>query len=161
MKVLHVITGLAAGGAEQQLRALLPHLTARCEVAALTNPGGVAEAIRAEGTPVHHLDMRGNLDLRAVGRLVRLMRSGRYDIVHTHLYRACVYGRVAARLARVPAVVATEHSIGESAIEGRRATVGVRALYRATASMGDVTIAVSRAVAERLVRWGCRAPGSR
>ncbi|WP_068928403.1 glycosyltransferase [Planobispora rosea] len=154
MKVLHVITGLAAGGAEQQLRTLLPHLTARCEVAALTNPGGVADAIRAEGTPVHHLGMRGNLDLRAVGRLARLMRAGRYDIVHTHLYRACVYGRVAARLARVPAIVATEHSLGDAVIEGRRVTAGIRTLYRATEAMGDVTVAVSRAVADRLARWG-------
>ncbi|GII00974.1 glycosyltransferase [Planobispora takensis] len=154
MKVLHVITGLAAGGAEQQLRALLPHLGAHCEVATLTNPGGVARAIADGGTPVHHLGMGGNRDLRAVGRLARLMRAGRYDVVHTHLYRACVYGRVAARLAGVPAIVATEHSLGEERIEGRRATAGVRALYRATEAMGDLTVAVSRAVAERLARWG-------
>ncbi|GAA3444397.1 glycosyltransferase [Planomonospora venezuelensis] len=154
MKVLHVITGLAAGGAEQQLRTMLPHLAARCEVAVLTGAGAVAEAVEAEGIPVHRLGMRGNLDLRAVGRLTRLMRAGRYDVVHTHLYRACVYGRVAARLAGVPAIVATEHSIGEGRIEGRRAGAGVRALYRATESMGGVTVAVSRIVADRLAGWG-------
>ncbi|MBG0828113.1 glycosyltransferase [Planomonospora sp. ID67723] len=154
MRVLHVITGLAAGGAEQQLRAMLPHLAARCEVAVLTGAGAVAEAVEAEGTPVHRLGMRGNLDLRAVGRLARLMRAGRYDVVHTHLYRACVYGRVAAQLAGVPAIVATEHSLGEARIEGRRAGAGVRALYRVTEAMGDVTVAVSRAVADRLTGWG-------
>ena len=36
MRVLHVITGLAAGGAEHQLRLLLQHTDAECEVVALT-----------------------------------------------------------------------------------------------------------------------------
>lgn len=39
-----------------------------------------------------HLGMAGNRDLGALPRLVRLIRAGGYDLVHTHLYRACVYG---------------------------------------------------------------------
>ncbi|MBB3730105.1 glycosyltransferase [Nonomuraea dietziae] len=154
MKVLHVITGLAAGGAEQQLRAQLPYMRADCEVAVLTGSGVVAEAIEASGVPVHRVDMRGNRDLRALGRLARLMRAGRYEVVHTHLYRACVYGRLAARLANVPAIVATEHSIGKELIEGRRITRPVRALYLASELLGHVTVAVSPTVADRLATWG-------
>ncbi|GAA2402873.1 glycosyltransferase [Nonomuraea africana] len=154
MKVLHVITGLAAGGAEQQLRTQLPYMSADCEVAVLTGAGVVAEAISATGVPVHRLDMRGNRDVRALGRLARLMRAGRYEVVHTHLYRACVYGRVAARLANVPAIVATEHSIGREQIEGRRITQPIRALYLASELLGHVTVAVSPTVADRLALWG-------
>ncbi|MCF6467026.1 glycosyltransferase [Nonomuraea sp. MG754425] len=154
MRILHVITGLAAGGAEQQLHSLLPHLRARCEVAVLTGRGAVADAIERAGVPVHHIGMRGNRDLRAVGRLARLMRAGRYEVVHTHLYRACVYGRLAAWLANVPAIVATEHSIGHRHIEGRRLTPPIRALYLASELLGDHTVAVSPSVAERLARWG-------
>jgi glycosyltransferase involved in cell wall biosynthesis len=162
VRVLHVITGLAAGGAEQQLRLLLPHLAAagvECEVVTLTNPGSVAEAIRADGTPVHHLGMRGNRDLTALPRLVQLIRRGQFDLVHTHLYRACLYGRLAARLAGVRRVVATEHSLGDVLIEGRRRTLGVRALYLTGERLGDVTIAVSDTVARRIRDWGVR--GSR
>jgi glycosyltransferase involved in cell wall biosynthesis len=154
MRVLHVITGLAAGGAEQQLRQLLPRLPADCAVVTLTNPGIVAEAIARDGIRVVDLGMRGNRDLTALPRLVRLIRNGRYDIVHTHLYRATVYGRIAARLAGVRAVVSTEHSLGDDRIEGRRRSAGVRALYLATERLGTVTIAVSRTVARRLVDWG-------
>ncbi|GAA1698763.1 glycosyltransferase [Nonomuraea maheshkhaliensis] len=154
MRVLHVITGLAAGGAEQQLRVLLPRLRARCEVAVLTGSGVLADAIERDGLPVHRIGMRGNTDLRAVGRLARLMRRRRYDVVHTHLYRACVYGRLAARLANVPAIVATEHSIGHEHIEGRRLTRPVRALYLASELLGHSTVAVSPTVAERLSLWG-------
>lgn len=154
MKVLHVITGLGIGGAEQQLRLLVRHLPATCEVVTLTNPGPVADAIRADGTPVTHLGMTGNRDLTALPRLTALIRAGRYDVVHTHLYRACVYGRLAARLAGVPAVLATEHSLGESQIEGRPLTRGTRALYRATERLGGGTVAVSATVARRLHAWG-------
>jgi glycosyltransferase involved in cell wall biosynthesis len=158
MRVLHVITGLHAGGAEQQLRLLLRHLDTDAEVATLTNPGTVARAIRAEGTLVHDVGMRGNTDLGALPRLVGLIRSGRFDIVHTHLYRACVYGRVAARLAGVRHVVATEHSLGGRFIEGRRISPGVRALYLASERLGEATIAVSRTVARRLAAWGVPRP---
>lgn len=156
MRVLHVITGLAAGGAEHQLRLLLPHLGAESEVVTLTNAGSVATAIRAAGIPVTDLGMRGNRDLGALPRLVRHIRRGRYDVVHTHLYRACVYGRLAARLAGVRTIVATEHSLGETRIEGRPLTRGVRVLYRASELLGSHTIAVSSPVADRLARWGVR-----
>jgi glycosyltransferase involved in cell wall biosynthesis len=154
MRVLHVITGLAAGGAEHQLRLLLRRLPFDCEVVTLSNPGTVATAIRADGTTVHELSMASNHDLSAVSLLRRLMRDGDYDIVHTHLYRACVFGRIAARMAKVPHLVATEHSLGDGVIEGRRASAGVRALYLATERLGDSTIAVSGAVAGRLRAWG-------
>ncbi|NUS77165.1 MAG: glycosyltransferase [Streptomyces sp.] len=158
MKVLHVITGLGVGGAEQQLRLLLRHLPVDCEVVTLTNPGAVADGLIADGVPVTHLGMAGNRDLAALPRLVRLIRSGGYDLVHTHLYRACVYGRLAARLAGVRAVVATEHSLGDSQMEGRRLTAGVRGLYLASERLGRATVAVSPTVAQRLRNWGVPAP---
>ncbi|MEW1750336.1 glycosyltransferase [Streptomyces angustmyceticus] len=154
MKVLHVITDLDVGGAEQQLRLLLRRLPAHCEVVTLTRPGPVAAGIEADGIPVTHLGMTGDRDLTALPRLAGLIRGGGYDLVHTHLYRACVYGRIAARMAGVRAVVATEHSLGDAVIEGRRLTRGVRTLYRATERLGTATVAVSDTVAARLRRWG-------
>ncbi|WP_031053917.1 glycosyltransferase, partial [Streptomyces sp. NRRL WC-3774] len=158
MRALHIITGLGVGGAEQQLRLLLRHLPVDCEVVTLTNPGAVADGLVADGVRVTHLGMAGNRDLAALPRLVRLIRRGHYDLVHTHLYRACVYGRLAARLAGVRAVVATEHSLGDSQMEGRRLTPGVRALYLASERLGRATVAVSPTVADRLRRWGVPAP---
>ncbi|GGV17563.1 glycosyl transferase [Actinomadura cremea] len=172
IRVLHVITGLEHGGAERQLALLLPHLhrpgaarvPVRCEVVSLTRTGTVGAEIAATGAPVHELGMGGNRDLAALPRLVRLIRRGRYDVVHTHLYRACVYGRIAARLAgtgpgrSAPRIIATEHSLGDGQLEGRPTTRGVRALYLATERLGSLTIAVSPTVARRLHAWGV-APG--
>ncbi|HEY9373975.1 MAG TPA: glycosyltransferase [Streptomyces sp.] len=156
MKVLHIITGLDIGGAEQQLRLMLRHLPVESEVVTLTAPGAVARGIASDGTPVTHLGMAGNRDVGALPRLVRLVRQGRYDVVHTHLYRACVYGRIAARAAGVRTVVATEHSLGDSQIEGRPLSAGTRGLYLATERLGSATVAVSESVARRLEAWGVR-----
>jgi glycosyltransferase involved in cell wall biosynthesis len=158
VKALHIITGLGVGGAEQQLRLLLRHLPAECDVVTLTNPGAVADGLAADGVRVVHLGMTGNRDLTALPRLARLIRRGGYDLVHTHLYRACVYGRLAARLAGVRAIVATEHSLGDSQMEGRPLTRGVRSLYLASERLGRATVAVSDSVADRLKRWGVPAP---
>ncbi|WP_323384866.1 glycosyltransferase [Streptomyces calidiresistens] len=152
--MLHVITGLDVGGAERQLRELVRLLPPGQEVATLTPPGPVARELIADGVPVHHVAMTGNRDARALPHLVRLIRAGGYEVVHTHLYRACLYGRIAARAAGVRAVVATEHSLGERGLEERPLGPGVRALYLAGERLGTVTLAVSGAVADRLVRWG-------
>ncbi len=154
MKVLHVITGLEAGGAEIQLALLLRHTRHESDVVTLYNAGSVAEQIRADGTSVHDLGMRSNTELGALVRLRSMIAEGRYDVVHTHLYRSQIYARPAAWLARTPVVVTTEHSIGETHIERRKMTAGVRGLYLASELFSDATIAVSDVVRERLVRWG-------
>jgi glycosyltransferase involved in cell wall biosynthesis len=140
MRVLHVISTLEPGAAGHQLRLLVRRMPYDSEVVTL---GATAEVA---GAPVHRIASGGDHDLTAVRRLRRFMRAGRYDLVHTHLYRACVQGRIAARLAGVPRIVATEHHPG--------ASTAAHALYLASERLGQVTIAPSTAVAERLRSWG-------
>jgi len=156
VKVLHVITGLGVGGAELQLRSILQHTRHESDVVTLYNPGPVADMIRADGGRVRDLGMTRNTELSALLRLRRLIRSGGYDVVHTHLYRSQIYGRTAAWLAGTPVVLSTEHSIGETHLERRRMTLGVRALYLGTERLSDTTIAVSETVRDRLASWGVR-----
>ena len=154
MKVLHVITGLEAGGAEIQLAMLVRHTRHEPDVITLYNPGSVADQIRADGVRLRDLAMTRNTQVGALLRLRSIIADGRYDVVHTHLYRAQIYARPAARLARTPVVVTTEHSIGETHIERRKMTTGVRGLYLGSELFSDATIAVSDVVRERLIRWG-------
>ncbi|MGX6603144.1 glycosyltransferase [Micromonosporaceae bacterium Da 78-11] len=138
MRVLHVISTLAEGGAEHQLRLLVRRLPHDCEVVTLSPPGAVAAALRADGTTVHELPATGDHDLAGLGGLRRLIRRGRFDLVHTHLHRARVQGRFAARLAGVPRVVATQH----------HQDIGF--LQLAAERCGRVTIATSPPIADRL-----------
>jgi len=50
-------------------------------------------------------------DLKAFWRLYRLIKEGRYHIVHTHSSKAGVLGRLAAWLAGTPIIVHTLHSL--------------------------------------------------
>jgi glycosyltransferase involved in cell wall biosynthesis len=153
-----VITGLGVGGAELQLWTQLRHSRHHAEVVTLYNKGPVAGMLEADGVPVTDLGMTRNTQLSALPRLRRLIRSGGYDVVHTHLYRSQIYGRIAARLAGTPVVLTTEHSIGETHLERRRMTFGVRGLYLASEFCSQATIAVSDTVRDRLVRWGVPEP---
>jgi glycosyltransferase involved in cell wall biosynthesis len=123
-------------------------------VITLYNPGAVAEMMASDGVVVRDLGMTSNTELGEMPRLRNMIRAGGYDVVHVHLYRSCIYGRIAARLAGTPVVVTSEHSIGETHLERRRMTLGVRALYLGTELLSDATIAVSDAVAYRLAKWG-------
>jgi glycosyltransferase involved in cell wall biosynthesis len=79
-------------------------------------------------------------DGRALVELWRLFRSLRPDIVHTHNPKPGVYGRVAARLARVPVVVNTVH--GLYAVPGDRAAkrLPVYAVERIAAACSDAEL---------------------
>lgn len=154
MRVLHVITGLEPGGAELQLAALVQRTRHEADVVTLYNAGAIADMIRASGVSVRDIGMKKNTDVSALPRLYRIVRAGAYDVVHAHLYRSQIYARPAARLAGTPVVLTTEHSIGETHIERRLMTRGVRALYLGSELFSDATIAVSDIVQARLERWG-------
>ena len=156
-RVLQVITGLAPGGAEEQLRLLVPRLRARgidCDVAAFYNLGAVADALRGEGVRVLDLDSARLHDPRGALRLTGVIRRGEYDVVHTHLFRAGLHGRWAARRAGVTAIVHTEHSLNRRLIEGHRRGPALDALYRTAERLGTLTLAVSPATAAEVRSTG-------
>lgn len=114
-RVVHVATSdislaLLLG---HQLRALVD---AGYDVIGVSGPGPFAATLAERGIRHHvvpsltrSVDVRA--DLRAPFDLVRLFRSLQPDLVHTHNPKPGVYGRVAARAARVPAVVNTIHGL--------------------------------------------------
>ena len=48
-------------------------------------------------------------DLRALYDLVRIIKTAKPDVVHTHTSKAGILGRIAAKIARVPLIVHTPH----------------------------------------------------
>lgn len=154
--VVHVITTLTAGGAERQLALLTARSRYTSSVVALYDVGLVADSIRASGHRVEELHATGWRKPLAPFILARRLRRMSPDVVHVHLLSAQLLGIPAARLARVPLVVSTEHSLMADTIEGRPHTWWLRLLYRALERMASHTIAVSETTAERLQRWGVR-----
>jgi glycosyltransferase involved in cell wall biosynthesis len=120
IKVLHAITRLDRGGsAENTLLTVSQANMDRYEVSLVTGPTEDERSsteILARARGVHmaaapHLvrNVSPFADLRAVWELWRLMRQGRFHIVHTHTSKAGLLGRLAARLAGVPIVIHTPH----------------------------------------------------
>ena len=86
------------------------------EVIGASAPGPFTEELESWGIehrPLKHAtrSMAPHKDAGAMGELYRLFRELRPEIVHTHNPKPGLYGRIAARAARVPVVVNTVHGL--------------------------------------------------
>jgi glycosyltransferase involved in cell wall biosynthesis len=82
----------------------------RYSVACLIRGGELVREVEAMGVPVYVLGLRPGVDLLAIPKLIRWLAHEHVDVLHTHLYSADSYGRVAAWLARVPGRFSTRHN---------------------------------------------------
>jgi glycosyltransferase involved in cell wall biosynthesis len=114
LKVLQLIPTLDRSGAEKQMVMLakgLPRDRFQVEVATLTRYGPFEAELRDAGIAVTTVAKRSKLDPLALVRLTRFLMAGRFDVVQSWIFAANTYGRVAAHLARVPAVVVAEMAV--------------------------------------------------
>ncbi len=114
IRVMYVIWSLGLGGAEQVIINLIRGLDRdRFEpmVCCLNEEGAFADLVKARGVPVFALRKRPGPDLATVGKIQCLLKEHRVDILHGHLWGGNFWGRLAARTARTPVVVVTEHSV--------------------------------------------------
>jgi glycosyltransferase involved in cell wall biosynthesis len=102
--------------------ALSNHLTQRGhQVDVLCPTGGwLSDDLAANSITAHTTEMKGLGWFRSCGRLMRIIRQGEVDVVHTHLTRATYFGFVAGMLCRVP-VVGTVHIANHDQIYKRMA----------------------------------------
>ena len=113
MRVLHVITGINRGGAENHLLDLVRHQRARgfaVTVAYLRECHYWAAALRELGAEVQHLGLRFYGDLRPLVKLRRVIGSGGFDLVHAHLPPAELYARLALLGAQALPLLITKHN---------------------------------------------------
>ncbi|MBN1813018.1 MAG: glycosyltransferase family 4 protein [Anaerolineae bacterium] len=120
IRVLQVITRLIVGGAQETVMLVADMLDpVRFAVDVLSGPqtgpeGSLIEDVRARGIPLTIepalvREINPAKDLLVFVRLVRFIRQGHYDIVHTNSSKAGILGRWAARLTGVPIIVHTVH----------------------------------------------------
>ena len=100
-RVLHVIDSLDLGGAQTFLLDLVKHhdrFRYLPEVAAMHGRGIYAPAFEEAGIPIHSLSP-GKFPPLYVPNFLRLMREGKYDILHFHLFGANLCAKPLAILA--------------------------------------------------------------
>jgi glycosyltransferase involved in cell wall biosynthesis len=152
--VLHVITRMVRGGAQENTLASVVGISSRGWQSTLATgpalgpegslePECVAAGVRLLCVPELVREVSLPRDLRALRRLTSLFRRERPQVVHTHTSKAGILGRIAARRARVPVVVHTSHGHVFHSYHGRFQTrLFVRA-ERACAGMADRLIALT------------------
>ena len=89
----------------------LPRERFQVEVAVLTRLGPLQTDLAAAGIPVTLIGKRHKADPLALGKLARFLKDRRFDVLQTWIFAANTYGRLAARRAGVPVVVAAEMAV--------------------------------------------------
>jgi len=83
-------------------------------------------------------------DLRAFISLVRVCKERRPDVIHTFDTKPCVFGRLAARVAKVPVIVGTIPGLGTLYVKKDIVTRLVRFVYerlqKSACAVADITV---------------------
>ncbi len=123
MRIVHVITRLIIGGAQENTLLTVEGLHHRFgdDVTLISGPAEGPEGdlfdraerlgLKVEMMPELVRRIRPATDLRAYFRLRRAIRRLKPEVVHTHSSKAGIIGRAAAWHERVPAVVHTIHGL--------------------------------------------------
>lgn len=111
-KVIHFISDLDIGGTEKSLLTLLPALQHAFDntVCCALGHGSIGRSLEQKGISVRYLDLQNRFDIRGLVRLYQLLITMKPDIIVTYLIYADIVGRIAARLAKVTAVVSSQRS---------------------------------------------------
>jgi len=153
-RVLLVVNSLGYGGTERMIERLVLALEGRGDVrytvVSLEDPGPIGARLKAAGIDVRAFRLRGGALRQILGgrrALRRLLRSERFDLVHSFLYRSHSACRLARLGARTPLpLISSERCLGDNR------GWAIRAVNRWTGAMSDRILAVSEAVAETVVR---------
>src|SRR5688572_13479636 len=152
VRVLHVITRLSLGGSAENTVASMVGLAAAgyggpLAVGCHESDGTSLEDARRRGITLIDVSAFGRevgpRDLIALGQLLAVIRRERPGLVHTHTSKAGFVGRLAARLARVPAVIHQPHGHIFYGYYGRRTTAFYIALERLAARWTDVIVTLT------------------
>lgn len=143
MKILHVETGMHLYGGAQQVAYLLDGLARREIDSVLVCPPGAAIGQHFSGrarVKVLETPCSGDLDVGFIGRLTRVLRSERPDLVHLHSRRgADVLGALAARRAGLPCVLSRR-------VDNPESRLWVKLKYR----LHDRVVGISEGIVEVL-----------
>ena len=109
IKVVHLITELNTGGAEQMLYKLVTRMDPKAFsplVVSMTDRGPIGERLASQGVPVLELGMRlGRPNPAGLLRLYRLLQKEEPDVLQTWLYHADLLGFIAGKASAVKRIV--------------------------------------------------------
>jgi glycosyltransferase involved in cell wall biosynthesis len=170
MRVIHVITRLILGGAQENTIASVLGLQKRpgFDVSLISGPAlGPEGSLESEfATSPELLTIVPELvrpihpwkDFVAWRKLVQIFRERRPDIVHTHSGKAGFVGRLAAARARAPVIIHTIHGPSFGAFHGPLANIVFLAAERRAGRVTTHFVAVADAMTRQYLAAGIGQP---
>jgi len=150
INILYLFVTLPIGGAEEHLLTLLRNLNLSCfnpTVCCIRDKGTIGREIEKHDFRVISLERKSKLpDFRILNDIRKIIRTKNIHIIHSHLYHANMYGRIAAFFANIP-VIATEHSV-DAHTKLKRQLIN-RFLARKTSKIIAVSHMVKARITER------------
>jgi glycosyltransferase involved in cell wall biosynthesis len=125
IRVVYCIDNMQVGGTELNALRTAERLDRRrfsVSVVCIRDNGPLMARYKEAGIPVHSFPMTSLLGPKALKqaiRLIRLFRSERTDVVHSHDAYTSVYGTLCARIAGVRGVIASRRSWYSPHLQGR------------------------------------------
>jgi len=115
IQLLHLITRLPVGGAERLILGILHNLDSEqieSIVCCIQDRGELAAEVESMGIPLISLGLmqHGGHDRQVVPALRHIIQEHRINLVHTHLYHANLYGRLAAHREGIPAIASVHNT---------------------------------------------------
>lgn len=111
MKVLHLITSITMGGAQDNtLLTLEKHNSSSFEVHLASNPNGFWQERAQKAADVFHPlpnlvnPLSPLQDIATLIEIVRLLQQEKFDLLHTHSSKAGILGRWAGKIVGIPVV---------------------------------------------------------
>lgn len=154
MRVLHVTYHGGTGGISVLILNLVKFFhgskDTTIEVCYAAHEGAVAEEVKSLGTRTYCLNVRGGFDVIRASRLIKLIREGKYDLVHLHYFTPVL--RLMTFFARPRVVIQTEHGGIKGEIAGPRWWI-MRRIHRLMRSGADFYTAVSEDSRNDLVNY--------
>jgi L-malate glycosyltransferase len=151
VRVLLVVDSLEVGGAERHVVDLASALHRKgyevevaCSIA-----GGLSKPLEEAGVPVRPLTRRlvkRRVSLAYARGIRKLLREGRFDLVHAHIYASAVAAAIATRGTGLPVVI-TEHT--EASWQNRWARRCSQWTYRRARRIISVSTPIERRLIER------------
>jgi len=139
-------------GTESHILDLATALRERGTDAAIACPPRSPLATRAGEIPLVPLHINTLVDRRAIRQLVRLLKTGRADVLHAHNGRTQLHGALAVAIARRGALVWTQHFIAphHAQVGGRKAAL-MKRVHRAVNARTHGFIAISGVVKRAMI----------
>jgi len=170
LKIIHIITRLIVGGAQENTVATVLGLRRKSGVevslisgltigpegsleSGFKNSQGLLTVVPELVRPIHPLK-----DFLALRKLERIFRAQKPDIVHTHSGKAGILGRLAARRAGVPIVIHTIHGPSFGKFQNNLSNFIFRSAEKYTARVTDHFIVVADAMKNQYLAAGIGKP---